>query len=214
MKRRLGKFRGVVSAVAALGLFATVFGFGSGTAGAVGTRGAEIGTSGVFTIGPGHVFIDWVPGASSTLRRSADGISFSLQTTGLPAGHAFTVWALIFNNPSACPGACNESSGDLNIPAVQGSVQHFAGHIVGDTGTFAGRVSVGDGLVGNDLDQVRGPGLLDPYGAELHLIVRDHGEMLPGSLVDQFNQESPSPLDNACNVACADVQKSVHLADA
>lgn len=213
MKRRLGKFGRLVSTVAAFGLFITML--GAGTAGAVGTRGVEVGTSGVFAIGPGHVFIDWVPGASSTLRRSADGVSFSLQTTGLPAGHAFTVWALIFNNPSACPGPCNESTRDLNIAGVQGSVQHFAGHVVGDTVTFAGRVSVGDGLVGNDLDQVRGPGLLDPYGAEIHLIVRDHGVVLPGSLVDQFNQRvSPSPLDGACNVACADVQKSVHLADA
>src|ERR687887_2115254 len=42
--------------------------------------GAEIGTSPVYSIGPGHVFVDWVPGASSTLVRTANGIDISLQT--------------------------------------------------------------------------------------------------------------------------------------
>ena len=93
-----------------------------------GAGGAEIGTTPVFSIGPGHVFVDWVPGASSTLVRTANGIDISLQTSGLPAGHAVTLWALIFNNPSMCgSGGCDESRGDLGIPGVQGSVQQWRG---------------------------------------------------------------------------------------
>jgi hypothetical protein len=166
--------------------------------------GAEIGTSPVFSIGPGHVFVDWVPGASSTLVRTANGIDISLQTSGLPAGHAVTLWALIFNNPSMCgSGGCDESRGDLGIPGVQGSVQHVAGHVVGSTSTFAGRLAVGDAA-----DAAFGPGLLNPFGAQIHLIVRDHGVASPDIITDQFNNDSP----RFCNVACFDIQKSVHLA--
>ena len=169
--------------------------------------GSEIGTSGVFSIGPGHSFVAWVPGASSTLvRTTPNGIGISLQTSNLPAGHAVTVWALIFNNPSACgPGSCDESRGDLSIPEVMGSVQHITGHVVGTNGTFAGHLAVGDSA-----DAFVGPGLLNPFGAEIHLIVRDHGLADPAIITDQFNNDSP----RFCNVACADIQKSVHLPDA
>jgi len=167
--------------------------------------GSESGTSPVFAIGPGHTFIADIPGASSTLVRTPDGISVTLQTTGLPAGNAVTVWALVFNDPGACgAGGCGEMNGDLSVPAVHGSVFHVTGHIVGDNGTFAGRVSVGDAA-----GAFFGPGLLNPYGAEIHLIVRDHGVALTGDLLQQqFNDTSP----RFCNVACADIQESIHQA--
>jgi hypothetical protein len=168
--------------------------------------GSETGTSGVFSIGPGHTFVAWVPGASSTHVRTSNGIGISLQTSNLPAGHAVTLWALIFNNPSACgSGGCDESRGDLNIPEVMGSVQHVAGHVVETRGTFAGHLTLGDAA-----HTARGPGLLNPFGAEIHLIVRDHGLADPAILTDQFNNDSP----RFCNVACFDIQKSVHLAGA
>jgi hypothetical protein len=204
MRSRFG-FGNLARAVAVVGLLASLLGAGVGTA-AASNVGAQTGTSPVFAIGPGHVFLNWIPDASSTLVRTSNGISISLQTTGLPAGHAVTMWALIFNNPGACgAGGCDESRGDLAVPGVQGSVQHVTGQIVGTDATFAGHVLVGDAA-----DAFVGPGLLDPYGAEIHLIIRDHGELLPGFLVEQFNSDSP----RFCNVACFDVQKSVHLANA
>jgi hypothetical protein len=165
---------------------------------------AETGTSSVFTIGPGHTFIAVVPGASSTLVRTAQGISVSVQTSGLLEGHAITVWALIFNNPSACLAGCEEMAGDLNVPEVQGAVFHVTGHVVSaNESSFGGRVNVGDAL-----NSARGPGLLDPYGARIHLIMRDHGVAGTGELLQQqFNDISP----RFCNVSCFDAQKSVHL---
>jgi hypothetical protein len=177
----------------------------TGGAGTALAAGSESGASSVFAIGPGHMFIADVPGASSTLVRTTNGISVTLQTSELPAGHAVTVWALIFNDPSACgAGGCHEMNGDLNVPAVQGSVYRVTGHVVGERGSFAGLVPVGDAA-----NAVRGPGLLDPYGAEIHLIVRDHGVAGTGDLLQQqFNNISPA----FCNVACADIQESIHLA--
>lgn len=178
----------------------------AGASGTVMAVGSETGTSSVFAIGPGHTFIADIPGASSTLVRTPHGISVTLHTSALPAGHAVTVWALIFNNPSACgAGGCHEMNGDLNIAAVQGSVYHVTGHVVGETSSLAGFVPVGDAA-----NAARGPGLLDPYGAEIHLIVRDHGVAGTGGLLQQqFNNNSPA----FCNVACADIQESIHLAD-
>jgi hypothetical protein len=166
--------------------------------------GSEIGTSPVFSIGPGHTFIDFVPGATSTLVRTSNGISVSLQTSGLPAGHAVTVWALIFNNPSACgAGGCDESRGDLGLPAVQGSLQRVTGHVVGTESSFAGHLGIGEAS-----QTAFGPGLLDPYGAQINLIVREHGVAASGELLlQQFHNPSP----RFCNVACSDIQKSVHL---
>jgi hypothetical protein len=174
--------------------------------------GPEIGSSPVFSIGPGHVFIDWVPGASSTLVRTTNGVNVSLQTSGLPAGHAVTMWALIFNNPSACSaGGCNESAGDLRAPGVNGSVQRVTGHIVSGTEeSFAGHLGIGEAT-----QTAFGPGLLDPFGARIHLIVREHG--LADAVIDPTTDElllleqfhNPSP--RFCNVACSDLQKSVHL---
>ena len=166
--------------------------------------GAETGTSAVFAIGPGHTFIADVPGATSTLVRTANGISVSVQTSGLLAGHAVTVWALIFNDPTQCLAGCQEMGGDLSVPGVRGSVFHVTGHVVsGDTDTFGGRVNVGD-----TVHTFRGPGLLDPYGARIHLIIRDHGVAGTGDLLQrQFNDIAPI----FCNVSCFDAQKSEHL---
>jgi hypothetical protein len=163
----------------------------------------EVGTSPVFSIGPGHVFIDWVPGASSTLVRTKNGISVVLTTSMLPAGHAVTMWALIFNNPSACgEGGCDEIRGDLRNPDVLGSVQRITGHVVGTEGAFAGHLALDEAS-----STAFGPGLLDPFGAEIHLIVREHGVASPDILLDQFHNDSP----RFCNVSCSDIQKSVHL---
>ncbi len=166
--------------------------------------GSESGTSPVFSIGTGHTFIDFVPGATSTLVRTSSGISVSLQTSGLPAGHAVTIWALIFNNPSACgAGGCEETRGDLGLPAVQGSLQRVTGHVVDAESSFAGHLGIGEAS-----QTAFGPGLLNPYGAQIHLIVRDHGVAASGELLlQQFHDPSP----RFCNVACFDIQKSVHL---
>lgn len=188
------------SILAVLALIAITF----ASAAPASAAGVESGTSGVFSIGPGHTFIADVPGATSTLERTPNGISVLVRTPGLLAGHAVTVWALIFNDPTACLAGCEEMSGDLNVPGVKGSVFHVTGHVVGAGETsFGGRVNVGDSA-----HAFVGPGLLDPYGARIHLIIRDHGIAGAGALLQrQFNDNSP----RFCNLTCFDAQKSVHL---
>ena len=126
------------------------------------------------------------PVGSSTLTRTASGVSFSLQTTGLQAGHAVTVWWMVFN------------------PDGSVSVQYAAGHVIDEGGAaeFGGYLQVGDtdGVI-ND-----GPGLLDATGANVVLVVRDHGPADPGRVNQQVH------TFDVCNPTCTDLQMSMHAA--
>ena len=123
---------------------------------------------------------------SSTLTRTGSGIAFSLSTSGLQAGHAVTVWWMVFN------------------PDGSVSVQYAAGHVIDEGGAaeFGGYLQEGDtGGVIND-----GPGLLDSVGADVVLVVRDHGPKDPDRVEEQTH------TIGACNPTCTDLQMSVHEA--
>jgi hypothetical protein len=122
---------------------------------------------------------------SSTLTRNDNGISFSLQTTGLEPGHAVTIWWMVVN-----------PDGGL-------SVLYAAGHVIDDSGAaaFGGHLKVGDSdghVMGGDAS------LEDALGATVYLVVRDHGPAQPGIVDEQIHTFA------ACNPACADLQVSVH----
>jgi hypothetical protein len=123
---------------------------------------------------------------SSTLTRTGSGIAFSLSTSGLQAGHAVTVWWMVFN------------------PDGPVSVQYAAGHVIDEGGAaeFGGHLSVGDtdGVING------GPGLLDATGANVVLVVRDHGPADPGRVDQQVH------TFDVCNPTCTDLQISMHAA--
>jgi CDP-diglyceride synthetase len=132
---------------------------------------------------------------TSTLVRSDSGISFSLQTTGLPAGHAVTVWWMVVNPDAAAP-----------------SVLYAAGHVVGDSGAagFGGSLQEGDtdGVV--ELPGLSLEGLLDATGATVVLVVRDHGPARPDIVEQQihtFDVCNPEGVEH-----CTDLQMSIHAA--
>lgn len=145
-----------------------------------------------------------VPGAWSTLVTTAGGASVSLHTSGLPAGHVVTVWWIIFNHPDNCShGAsglrCGE--GDLFVPSVDASVAHAAGHVIGGSGiaNFGAWLGVGD--TGGALF---GPGLTNPLGADIHLVVHDHGRLPPQQIAEGIHNFGP------CVPDCVDPQFSAH----
>jgi hypothetical protein len=135
------------------------------------------------TTSPVTTFAGAVVG-TSTLTRTGSGISFSLQTTGLQAGHAVTIWWMVFN------------------PNGSVSVQYAAGHVIDEGGAaeLGGHLQVGDtdGVING------GPGLLDALGANVVLVVRDHGPKDPGRVNEQIH------TFDACNPTCTDLQISMH----
>jgi len=115
-------------------------------------------------------------GAAATLVRRSNGVSFDLRTSGLRPGHAYTIWFVVLNNPAACSARpCNAQDILLNA-ATDAQVTYGAGHVVGASGRggFAGSFQVGE--VGGWLPGGR---LVNPLGAEIQLVINDHGPKLP-----------------------------------
>jgi len=132
---------------------------------------------------------------TSTLVRTDSGIAFSLQTTGLPVGHAVTVWWMVVNPDAAAP-----------------SVLYAAGHVIDDSGAagFGGSLQEGDtdGVV--ELDGLSLEGLLDATAAMVVLVVRDHGPARPDIVQQQiqtFDVCNPDGVEH-----CTDLQMSIHPA--
>lgn len=155
-----------------------------------------------------------VPGASATLVRQRNGISFTIDTSALKSGHAYTVWWVIFNGPQYCTDSLLAGLqcgiGDLNAPEfglngdprAQSTILRAAGHVIGGDGRggFGGYLRTGQRS-----DTVIGPGLLDAMGAEVYLDVLDHGPIdPPGNVDNQIHTFITEP--GSCNGYCADDQ--------
>jgi hypothetical protein len=133
-----------------------------------------------------NVYWNWDtvnPVGTSEIIRSSSGITAVFKTSGLPAGHAYTLWMVFFNNPELCsvPLAC-VAPPDVGSPTIVSDF-HFVNGIVGGSGnlTLAGHLKVGDtsgsGLV--EIGQTGFP-LVDPFKAQVLLAIHSHGPKLTG----------------------------------
>lgn len=156
---------------------------------------------------------------SSMLVRTADGISFSIGTSGtsIYPGHALTVWVVVFNSPEDCTDPCGEDDIFVTPGPPQTDIFYGAGNIVGGSGTIhmSGRVGTND--AGHFPGYNGDPGLLNPLGAEVHLIPRGHGPMVPANMPAQIHSfaggcDTMLPIggDPVAVGECADIQFSIH----
>ena len=122
--------------------------------------------------------------ARAKLRRTSSGISYSIKTHSLRAGHAYTVWVVVINDPKQCAGSPCTPTEIFKNPDTDAQVLYGTGHVVGSSGKagFGGHVSRGPLPQGWLPDQ----GLEDPRAAEVHLVLNDHGpklaEYMPGMI--------------------------------
>ena len=149
-----------------------------------------------------------IPGAWSTLLRTGSGVAMNLHTADLPAGTADTVWWVVFNNPQNCgpkPSGPRCGDADLHATGVDASILHAAGHVVGadGVGNYGARLAVGDTSTA-----LFGPGLVNPFTADIHLVVRTHGAPIPGLVDDQIHSFNGGCPPNTCT----NIQASVHEA--
>ncbi len=124
------------------------------------------------------------PGASATLVRRSTGVAFSIRTQRLRSNHAYTVWFVVINNPSACAATpCSGPDIVLNA-ATDLQVTYGAGHVSGGSGRagFAGAFKAGP-IAGWLPDG----GLWDPMTAEIQLVLNDHGPLLPAYMPEMIH---------------------------
>ncbi len=115
------------------------------------------------------------PTTAAPVYRFSDGSTVPRARSALD--HTVTVWLVIFNHPENCThGEAGLRCGPGDLPPFGGSdaavtsVVFGAGRHVGSSGkaTFAGRLAAGD-----DGHALFGPGLVNPTGADVHLVVND-----------------------------------------
>lgn len=121
----------------------------------------------------------------SVVVRTQRGVLALLRTSDLVAGDAYTVWAVIFNNPDACDGPCDAS--DLANPDVAGFSTLGTGKVADREGTmFYMRIPSGEQL-------------MDPRGAEIHFVVRTHGPAIPDLVEEQISTLNGGCPPNTCS---------------
>lgn len=129
-----------------------------------------------------------VEGASATLVTTSAGASVRIRTSRLNPGHAYTLWWVVINNPAECvdfPAPCRPNPDVLvNSARTQSQILFAAGHAVGEAGgsTFAAHLPSGpidNGWLGDQ-------GFTNPRGAEIHVVLNDHGPALAAHMPDMI----------------------------
>lgn len=148
---------------------------------------------------------DSVAGASGWARVHNDRAMIRVRATGLEPGHAYTMWVAYFNDQNACDGPCN-----LPDLAIAG-----AGVIWGDgdvarangVATFVAKLRSGAGAeyIGNTPPP---PFAFAPLEVgvdnEFHVIIRSHGPVIAGELVEQL-----TTFGGGCDVNVGPVPEQV-----
>ena len=154
-----------------------------------------------------------VPGAA-TLIRNDQGIQYRVYTSELMPGEAHTLWIAIFHRPEHCaagPGQCVPS--DLNNPRVQGSLVYGGGYLVGPDGlaNFHGSLDVGPPPTGTEVNVPVGlvNGLRNARKAEIHLVVRNHGEVAIGEAAAQLTTFFGGCPLGALGLGCINLQAAI-----
>ncbi len=178
-----------------------------------------------------------VEGARAGLLREADAVRTRTHTTELPHRDVVTLWWVIFNNPEECEhGAGQMACGEMDLfdgpdgpTGVEPSCVYADGSIVGKnrTARYHDRLTMGevrdsciDHFVGA-FEEVEGKdyGLTNPAGAEIHLVMRSHGPLIPGRVPEQRSTFAggceeflPPGVEELAPGECSDLQFAVFLA--
>lgn len=117
-----------------------------------------------------------IDGAEAVLLTTREGVFVSISTRELIPGNAYTLWLVVINKPEACEHSPCRPPDLLAGSARTKSDIGYAGGLVANadgTGHFTAYQPLGE------LSQAwYGNGLQNPQGAEIHLVINDHGPLL------------------------------------
>lgn len=127
-----------------------------------------------------------IEGATATLLSTEDGIAIRFATKNLEVNHAYTMWVAIINNPQACTtDPCGpDVLGNPDVvktEMLQGDSLFYTENALMEFTTFipVGDAPEGEGWFGN--------GLTNPLEAEIHVVIQDHGVLIPELAGDMLN---------------------------
>jgi hypothetical protein len=148
-----------------------------------------------------------------TLTRSSQGLEADIEVTaGLTTGNAYSVWWAIFDNPQGCDANGCDSFDLRNIRQAQGSLVNGGGFVAGGGPVFHQTDLTRHDVEGKSVEVGDPSGVDNPYGAEVHLVLRSHGEAEadPADLAVQTgtfgvfcNLPDPPVVGGCLNVAAA-----------
>lgn len=146
-----------------------------------------------------------VEGGIARLTRMDHGVFVTFDSIEMKPGHAVTLWWVIMDNPAMCgagTGVCglgdmfhinpdysfilnDDGTPPLNVEGMEATVMtmgYGSGHVIDETGAghFQAQLSVGDTSTA-----MFGKGLQNPFKAEIHIVLRDHGIAKPG-MIDEM----------------------------
>jgi len=185
--------------------------------------GVTAASQAAHTISPVVRFSDMAVVGTSKLTRNDNGVSMSYSASELQPGTIATIWWVVYNNPDACTfGTLGKCAGpDLQNPDVRGTAFYAAGHVIGGSGKaqYGAHLPSGRVIVDPDPDANQvfiGNGILeDARTPEIHLVLRTHGEKIPGMVNRQL-----STHDAGCTTAppalqgpntCMNLLFSIHM---
>ena len=127
-----------------------------------------------------------IEGAESELERTADGISMEIETNGLPEG-TYTVWWVIDNDNDDTTGAFPDPPvGMAGIEIIRRGTEGIVG--ANGEGEFEATLPAAPVPAVNDvtvLFNVGGNQVLNPLGARVAMVLRFHGPVVPGGVLEQ-----------------------------
>lgn len=150
----------------------------------------------VFTFAPPHDLV-----GQAWLNRVGGSVHAQAGLEGAEPG-MYTMWWVIWNTPAGCttPWACLEV--DLFNPDAGLAIGYAGGGIAGANGklTIAGSLHEGEEVSGFAYPEFAAAGvqltettLIDAGYAELHLVLRHHGKLIPGTV-----DEATHTFNGAC----------------
>ena len=133
-------------------------------------------TSAPVTTHPSQGPVTVIDGATARMHSNDDGIVVIMATKQLDKMHADTLWVITINRPDLClTSPCTPEDILKRTDIVDANVVYGGGRVVrGNITSFMSYLPVGEvdgGWFDNDF--------VNPRGAEVHLVVNDHGPLIP-----------------------------------
>jgi len=143
------------------------------------------------------------------MERINGGVVIEGETSGLLPDHAYTIWALVFNNPDGCNDGC-QIADDIGPDSGFAALWTGIGFVADEDGEAEFETVMMEGDPAGEV--LMGAGLADAASAESHLIVRYHG---PAAYDDPDLLEAQiTTFGGGCDeFGCDDVQYAVLVAE-